>query len=88
MKTKKMIAEVEHVAGCLCCRIKPQLGVDCFLDIHVTTPNDDTRLVVLLYHNWLTPDTAYLIFGQTYRILGLYPPNPLLQLLRWGPNED
>jgi len=44
--------------------------------------------LVRLYHNWILPDTAYIVFGQIYRILGLYPPDPLFMLLQWGKDED
>ena len=72
---------------CNCCPESIKLGMNCYLNIHARIPHGDERLVVLLYHNWITPDTAYVVFGTTYRILGLYPPNLLLKLLRWA-NED
>lgn len=75
------ILEKEHGAGCSCCLNEPKLGVNHWLDIHAPSPRGDKHLLVLLYHNWIASDTAYLIFDQIHRILDLYPLNPLLELL-------
>ncbi len=86
MTTTKVIEE-EHSEGCPCCLDEIEVRIQAFLDIRVSTPHDDGSLQVILYHNWLKLDTAYLIFGQLYRILGLYPINPFLALFG-GFNES
>ena len=73
---------------CSCCAEPIKLGIQHWLDIHAHTPHGDKTLLVLLYHNWVASDTAYLVFGQTYRILGLYPPDPLFMLLSWADEDD
>ncbi len=77
-----------HENGCECCVEPIELGIKSWLDIHVHMPNDDRDLMVRLYHNWVLPDTAYIVFGQIYRILGLYPPDPLFMLLSWADEDD
>ena len=73
---------------CSCCAEPIRIGIKSWLDIRVDIPHDDEDLLVRLYHNWILPDTAYIVFGQIYRILGLYPPDPLFMLLQWGKDED
>ncbi len=77
-----------HENGCECCAEPIELGMKSWLDIHAHTPHGDKTLLVLLYHNWVASDTAYLIFGQTYRILDLYPLNPLFMLLQWDDEDE
>lgn len=87
--TKTMDVDHEDSQEPCKCHGEPiELRIHPWLDIHVRVPHGDERLVVLLYHNWVEPDTAYVVFDQVYRILGLYPPNPLLALLRWDEDED
>ncbi len=73
---------------CKCHGPPVELGIRPYLDIHARIPHGDERLVILLYHNWVTPDTAYVVFGTTHRILGLFPPNPLFQWFGLSPDED
>lgn len=76
--------EIDHDDGCECCLDEVEVLIHAFLDIRVPIPHDDDRLQVILYHNWGKPDTAYLVFGQLYRILDLFPPNPFLAWLKRG----
>ena len=62
---------------CDCCPKPVKLGIHPWLDIHNHVPHGDARLLVLLYHNWLMPHTAYIVFGRTYRI----PRKPLEEWL-------
>jgi len=82
------MSEFDHEISCSCCTEPIELGIDCYLDIRTNIPHDDERLAVLLYHNWITPDTAYIIFGTTHRILGLSPLNPFLKWLGLEPDAD
>ncbi len=68
---------------CSCCAEPIELGMKSWLDIRAHIPHGDRDLLVRLYHNWILPDTAYMVFGQIYRILGLYPPDPLFMLLQY-----
>jgi hypothetical protein len=74
--------DIDHNDGCSCCSEPIPIGIQGWLNIAATVPNDDVHLEVVLYHNWSIPDTAYLVFGQVYRILGLYPPT-LFMLIKW-----
>lgn len=83
--------EIEHQdeeTPCKCCPEPIELGMKCYLDIHTRIPQGDERLAILLYHNWVTPDTAYIIFGRIHRILGLVPVNPFIEWLRKGLNAE
>ncbi len=85
MKIGSPMTEFDHqdeLTPCSCCPEPIELGMRPYLDIHTRVPNGDARLVILLYHNWLEPDTAYMIFGTTHRILGLFKPNPFIEWLR------
>ena len=73
---------------CSCCAEPIRLGIKPWLDIRAYIPHDDRDLLVRLHHNWILPDTAYIVFGQIYRILGLYPPDPLFALITWADEDD
>ncbi len=75
------VIKEEHGEGCPCCLDEVEMRLRAFLEIRVPTPHDDDSLEVTLYHNWIIPETMYLVFGKLYRILGLLPQNPLLQWL-------
>jgi hypothetical protein len=77
-----------HENGCECCAEPIELGIKPWLNIRAHIPHDDEALLVFLYHNWSLPDTVYVVFDQTHRILGLYPPNPLLVLLGFINEDD
>ena len=85
MKIGTPMTEIDHEdegTSCFCCPEPIELGMRGYLSISAAIPQGDERLVVLLYHNWVTPDTAYMVFGTTHRILGLFPPNLFMQWLR------
>lgn len=71
----------DELTPCSCCPEPIELGMRPYLDIHAAVPQGDARLVVLLYHNWVAPETSYLVFGTLHRILGLVPRNPFLRWL-------
>ena len=79
-------AEIDHDNDCPCCLDEVKVKIQAFLDIRVPISHNDDRLQVILYHNWVKPDTAYLVFGQLYRILDLFPPNLFTMWIR-GDNE-